>query len=111
MLRSLTFFINLILVGQIPEAVCPLFIGAKLIALEKMGGWSQTQCCGCMLRRLVAKAEAVHVKGAMHSLLVPCQLGYRIPQGVEAARMYLENLPSDHVLLKLDFSNAFNCVR
>ena len=26
-------------------------------------------------------------------------------------RIYLDNLPPDHVLLKLDFSNAFNCVR
>ena len=29
---------------------------------------------------------------------------------MHAARIYLHNLPADHVLLKSDFSNAFNCV-
>ena len=30
---------------------------------------------------------------------------------MHAARIYLHNLPADHVLLKLNFTNAFNCVR
>ena len=40
------------------------------------------------------------------------QLGVGTPGGCEAAvhaaRRYLESLPSDHVLVKLDFTNAFN---
>ena len=51
----------------------------------------------------------------MGSLLAPLQLGYGTPLGAEAAahsaRLYLSNLPSDQVLLKLDFKNAFNSVR
>jgi len=29
---------------------------------------------------------------------------------VHSARRFLQNMPSDHVLVKLDFSNAFNCL-
>jgi len=42
----------------------------------------------------------------------PCQLGVGIPSGCEAAvhsaRRYLETMPADHVMVKLDFANAFN---
>ena len=30
---------------------------------------------------------------------------------VHAARRLVSNLPAGHVVVKLDFSNAFNCVR
>ena len=45
----------------------------------------------------------------------PLQLGYGTPLGAEAtvhaSRLYLLLLPPDHVLLQLDFRNAFNTVR
>ena len=51
----------------------------------------------------------------MAELLSPRQLGYGVHGGVEAAvhasRKYLQNLPSEHTMLKLDFRNAFNSVR
>ena len=41
-----------------------------------------------------------------------CTLVFEISKGAEAAvhaaRMYLDQLPSENVLLKLDFRNAFN---
>ena len=50
----------------------------------------------------------------MRASLAPLQLGYGTPHSSEgaahAARIYLQNLPSDHLLLKLDFKNAFNCL-
>ena len=50
----------------------------------------------------------------MRAFLAPLQLGYGTPHGSEAAahaaHIYLQNLPSDHLLLKLDFKNAFNCL-
>lgn len=30
---------------------------------------------------------------------------------VDACCRYLNSLPEDHVIVKLDFSNAFNCLR
>ena len=115
-LRALTSFINLILAGQTPEPVRPLFFGANLVALEKKGGGVRPITVGCTLRRLAAKAAAVHVKGPMHSFLATHQLGYGTPQGQRLQCMPFAcsltiYVPPDHVLLKLDFSNAFNCVR
>ena len=47
--------------------------------------------------------------------LQPQQLGAGVSGGAEAAVhatwRLAQNLPSDHVIVKLDFSNAFNCVR
>ena len=51
----------------------------------------------------------------MATLLSPRQLGYGVTKGAEAAvhaaRFYLRNIGSNKVLLKLDFSNAFNSIR
>ena len=51
----------------------------------------------------------------MGELLFPKQLGYAIKRGIEiaihSARVYLSNLPHDHLILKLDFKNAFNTIR
>ena len=51
----------------------------------------------------------------MGALLSLVQLGYGTPLGAEAAahsaRRYLANLHPDHVILKLDFKNAFNSIR
>ena len=52
---------------------------------------------------------------AMGTVLAPHQLGYRVPQGAEAvvhaARLFLHNLEPRQLILKLDFSNEFNCLR
>ena len=51
----------------------------------------------------------------MGDLLAPLQLGYGTSMGAEAAvhaaRTYLHSMPDDHLLLKVDFSNAFNSIR
>ena len=50
----------------------------------------------------------------MVPILGPRQLGVGVAGGCEgaihAARRYLETMPEDHILVKLDFSNAFNCL-
>ena len=50
----------------------------------------------------------------MATLFVPCQLGYRIKGGVKAAvhaaRRYVNELQSDHAIVKLDIKNTFNTV-
>jgi len=48
-------------------------------------------------------------------VLQPQQLGVGVSGGAEAAvhgaRRLVSNLPAGHVVVKLDFCNAFNCVR
>ena len=67
---------------------------------------------GCTLRRLV---EGVQGIVSCKPLLVPHQLGFGTPQGPEAvvyaSRIYLRNMEEKQVMLKLDFRNAFNCLR
>jgi hypothetical protein len=47
--------------------------------------------------------------------LSPYQLGFGVPGGADAAvhasLIFLNSLPSDKALLKVDFSNAFNTIR
>ena len=55
LLRALTSCINLILAGQTPEPVRPLFFGVNLVALEKKEGGVRPIAVGCTLHRLAAK--------------------------------------------------------
>ena len=115
LLRSLTSFINLILRGEAAPFVRPSLFGATLIALDKKGGGVRPIAVGCTLRRLAAKCAGNRVMQAMGALLAPHQLGYGVPLGAEAAvhatRVFLQNLQLGHLILKLDFRNAFNCLR
>ena len=115
LLHALTAFTNLILTGDIPVEIRPFFFGASLTALNKKGGGVRPIAVGCTLRRLTAKTASTAIMKRMGSLLAPRQLGYGTPLGAEAAahsaRLYLADLPPDHVFLKLDFRNAFNSVR
>ena len=107
-------FINLVLRGEAAPFVRPSLFGATLIALNKKGGRVRPIAVGCMLRRLAAKCAGNHVMQAMGALLALHQLGYGVPLGVEAAvhatRIFLQNLQPGHLILKLDFRNAFNCL-
>ena len=52
------------------------------------------------------------MKEAMGALLAPQQMGFSVPLGAEAAvhasHIFLYNLQPGHIILKLDFRNAFN---
>ena len=51
----------------------------------------------------------------MVTILAPHQLGYGTKNGakaaVHAARLFLQSMVDDQVMLSLDFKNAFNCIR
>ena len=115
LLRSLTAFTNLVLSGNTPVIVRPFLFGASLVALKKRDGGLRPIAVGCTFRRLAAKCASMAVMERMGALLSPVQLGYGTPLGAEAAahsaRRYLANLHPDHVILKLDFKNAFNSIR
>ena len=114
LLQVLTVFVNLVLSGEVPTEVRPMFFGASLIALNKKGGGICPIADGCTLRRLVAKIAASRVMKCTGSTLAPLQLGSGIAHGCEAAvhaaRSFLSTLPKDNIMLKLDFKNAFNSI-
>ena len=115
LLRALTTFTNFVLGGRVPQSVRPVFFGATLISLRKKAGGVFPIAVGQTLRRLVAKCVALQVTHTLGSSFAPRQLGCGVPFGCEAAthaaRCYLQDLPLSHLMLKLDFKNAFNTLR
>ena len=77
--------------------------------LEASVQLSMDSLCGGWLPSVLTRLEPRN-----WLLFYPHQLGIGTPGGCEAAvhssRRYLEALPEDHVLVKLDFSSAFNSI-
>ena len=113
-LTALTGFVNLVLSGHCPADVAPIFFGGRLIALNKKSGGIRPIAVGLTLRRLASKCANAHAVSRLAAYFRPVQLGVGTPGGCEAAvhaaRRFLETMPQDHVLVKLDFTNAFNCL-
>ena len=110
--RALAEFAKFILRGDLPESIKQVFFGATLIPLHKKGGGVRPVAVGQTLRRLVAKCVASQVTHSLGMELAPQQLWCGVPLGCEtaahASRLFLQNMTSTHLLLKLDFKNAFN---
>ena len=91
------------------------FFGANLLSLNKADGGIRPIAIGCTLRHLSSKCVGASVSEEMESLLFPLQLGFGTRMGAEgavhAARSFLMDMASDHLLLKVDFQNAFNSIR
>ena len=115
LLASLTNLTNFSLAGKTPEWVRPYFFGASLLAIAKKDGGVRPIAVGVTLRRLAGKVTCRSVSADCVELLKPRQFGVGVKGGAEAlvhgARRYLDNLPTNHMFVKLDFSNAFNSIR
>ena len=113
-LPALTAFVNLLLRGVCPPEVQPVLFGGNLIVLEKKSGGIRPIAVGYTWRRLAAKCANSYAVSTLSSYLSPIQLGAGIPGGCEAAvhatRRFVESMPADHFVVKLDFTNAFNCL-
>jgi hypothetical protein len=115
LVTSLTAFINLLMTGKCPSSVTPIFFGGRLLALQKKLGGIRPIAIGYSLRRLAAKCVNKYALNVLKDTFTPSQLGVGVSGGCEAAihatRRFLENMPDDSVAVKIDFSNAFNCIR
>ena len=115
LLGALASFTLHVMEGSTPCEVQPFFFGASLIPLKKKDGGIRPIAVGQTLRRLAAKCASFRATGSMSALLAPHQLGVGIPLGCEAAahaaRIFLHDMVTGNVLLKLDVSNAFNTLR
>jgi len=113
--QALVDFVSLMLARTFDKEVNSRIFGGRLIALSKKDGGIRPISVGYTLRRLAAKCTNNHVIAKRSKALQPQQLGVGVSGGAEAAvhaaRRLVSNLPSDHVIVKLDFSNAFNCIR
>jgi hypothetical protein len=115
LLTALTGFVNLVLEGGCPPSVCPTFFGGRLIAIEKKSGGYRPIAVGYTLRRLVAKCANCFAQSKLREYFQPLQLGVCTSGGCEVAvhatRRFIDNLTGDNVVVKLDFTNAFNSIR
>ena len=101
--------------GRCPQEVSKIFFGGRLISLTTKSGGIRPIAIGFTLRRLVSKVANQHGITNLSRYFYPRQLGVGRSGGCEAAvhasRRYLENMPQDKIMVKLDFSNAFNSLR
>ena len=112
---SLVTFTNLVLAGGVPLWARSCFFGATLHAFNKKGGGIRPIAVGLTLRRLVAKVACARATESCSAVLMPRQLGVGVKGGAEAlahaARRYLASMEPACILVKLDFTNAFNTIR
>jgi len=113
--QALVDFLNLMLAGSFDQEVNSIIFGGRLIAVSKKDGGIRPICVGYTLRRLAARCANSYVITRRSQALQPQQLGVGISGGTEAAvhaaRRLVSNLPAGYMVVKLDFSNAFICVR
>ena len=90
-----------------------MLFGGRLIALQKTSGGIRPVAIGYNWHRLAAKCVNKHAIQLLDGSLAPVQLGVRIPGGCEAAvhATFIADMPDDYFVVKIDFANAFNCVR
>ena len=114
LLTACTSFINMILDGSCHRDFVHIFFGGRLIAISKKGGGIRPIVIGNTLRRLASKCASSFASEKLKAYFAPKQMGVAVSGGCEAAvhatRRYLAELPQDHVVVKLDFTNAFNCL-
>lgn len=101
--------------GTILPEICPIIYGATLCGLTKKDGGIRPIAVGISFRRLAAKLACQSIGEETGNYLRPKQMGFNTKggceAGVHATRTYLiNNRNSDKIMLKIDFSNAFNSV-
>lgn len=102
--------------GQVPASICPILYGANLTALMKKNGGIRPIAVGNTIRRLSAKILCNRVRVNASEYLGPHQTGFGIPGGAEAIvhsirDFLLSSLNEESILVKLDYSNAFNSAK
>ena len=111
-LTAITGFVNMLLDGVCHPDVIPVLFGGNLTVLMKKCGGIRPIAVGYTWRHIAAKCVNAFAISSLGDYFAPTQLGVGISGGCEAAvhaaRRFIENMPSDYVVAKLYFSNAFN---
>ena len=115
-LTSLTNLTNHLVAGLAPTELSPFIAGAPLMALVKQGGGLRPIAIGKTIRRLVSKCCCEATTEDAKIIFGPLQVGVSTEGGAEAsvhaARKLAKEFGEDpgKIMLKVDFSNAFNMV-
>jgi hypothetical protein len=114
LIAATTAFVSMLLDVLCHDDFRHIFFGGRLILLNKKSDGIRPIAIGRTWRRLAAKCANAFACNKLVSLFSPRQVGVTVKGGCEAfvyaTRRYMENLSPDHVVAKLDFYNAFNCL-
>ena len=115
LLSAISSLINLLLEGKYHPDVIPILFGGNLTALVKKSGGIRPIAVGYTWRRLAAKCANSYAMSRLGDYFAPIQLGVGVSGGCESAvhatRRFMESMPNEFVIAKLDFTNAFNNLR
>ena len=114
LIAVVTEFLNLLMDGICPLSIRRIIFGGRLIALNKKGGGIRPIAIGYYWRRLAAKCANNIIAARLRGYFSPIQVGVGVKGGCEAAihavRRFLQDMPDEYIVAKLDFTNAFNCI-
>jgi hypothetical protein len=114
LVMATTALVNLLLQGWCQSEVRTVLFGGKLLALKRKAGGIRPIAIGYTWRGLAAKCANCYAMSHLQDKLLPFQLGVHTPGGCEAVvhatRQFTSKMAVDDVVVKLDFTNAFNCV-
>jgi hypothetical protein len=102
--------------GLAPRELAPFIAGAPLMALVKAGGGLRPIAIGETIRRLVSKCCCEATTEEAKVIFGPLQVGVATQGGAEASVHAVRKLAQEFgndpgkIMLKVDFSNAFNMV-
>ena len=95
--------------------VIPILFGGNLTALVKKSGGIRPIAVGYTWRRLAAKCAYSTAMSRLSDYFATIQLGVddsgSCESAVHATRRFMESMPNEFVIAKLDFTNAFNNLR
>jgi len=112
---ALLKIVNIILSGNIPSSVSKFFSGATLIALIKPDQGVRPIAIGEVIRRVCGKVAMRSIKGNLGLIFGDLQFGVNVSNGCESIVHSLNSqlesgIFHNNVLLKTDWSNAFNTI-
>ena len=112
LISAITALVNLLLAGTCPNEVRSTLFGGTLFALRKKSGGLRPIVIGYFWRRLSSKCANTFALPRVSTYFAHKQVGVGVPGGCEAAvhtvRRFLSSMQEGSVVVKLDFSNAFN---
>ncbi len=116
LLSALAAGLDILAKGHAPPCLAEWIAGAPLTALRKDDNGVRPIAVGETIRRLISSLLMARCTQQAKEILAPLQLGVAIPMGAETIVHAVRNLSeraassSEHALLQVDLSNAFNRV-
>ena len=112
---AISSLINLLFESKHHPDVIPILFGGNFTALVKKSGGIRPIPVEYTWRRLAVRCAHSYAMSHLGYYFAPIQLGVGISGGckssIHATYCFMESMPNEFVIAKLDFTNAFNNLR